>query len=158
MRCLRRRHWNMHVSGRVRVQHDDGHVTTGYRKTDRRNPRRAYVTPTYQRPTLRLAFILPHNLIGFVAPGCHGVGVEVLPGGSVSVRRQTFNRSDIFEMVANFLRDITPKGALPYKFAANLTSSSEPASWQMHWQIAYADGATFAAITATEPLIFPQPV
>jgi hypothetical protein len=142
------------VSGRVHVQHPDGHVTVGYRKTQRRQ---SPPTPTYVRPDLRLNFLLPPKLRGFVSRGCHGVGVEVLFDATVSIRRKTWNREELFAMAAEFLRAITPRGTYPYSVAVDMTSSSEPSTWRMRWRVGYSDGHVFAAITPTEPLLFPVP-
>lgn len=70
----------------------DGVLITN-RKTDRRNPRR---DPRIRLRELalgnspdgfpiRVAFRLPKTLEGFVAPGQHGIGIQVLKGGFVRI-------------------------------------------------------------------------
>lgn len=141
------------MSGRVHVTHPDGHVTVGYRKTQRRNPR----SPSHEPPNLRLNFILPPLLRPFISLGIHADGVDVLLDANVSIGCATFDRSRLFAMAAKFLRAITPRGLHPYSVAADMTSSSEAADFRMRWRIAYSDGHVFAAISAAEPLIFPLP-
>lgn len=80
------------MSGRTRWQRD-GQWVSGYRKTDRRNPRRdprerlralvaAAAPDSYP---IRMAFRLPKSLEGFVAPGPHGHNVQVLSGWFVRI-------------------------------------------------------------------------
>lgn len=81
------------MSGRVRWQRD-GETVVGYRKTDRRNVRRdprdklremAAAGAGLDQFPIRLMFRLPKSLEGFIAPGPHGIGAQVLAGGYVRI-------------------------------------------------------------------------
>lgn len=82
------------MSGRTRWQRD-GQTVVGHRKTDRRNPRREpcerrqeLIFAGFAKPDAALvgmAFRLPKSLEPFVAPGPHGIAVEVLTGWYVRI-------------------------------------------------------------------------
>jgi hypothetical protein len=83
------------MSGRTRHLRDGEWITN--RKTDRRNPRRdprdklrelVADKPDEGFP-IRMAFRLPKSLEGFVAPGSHGFGLEVLPRGFVYINSRS---------------------------------------------------------------------
>jgi hypothetical protein len=78
------------MSGRVRILRD-GQWITGYRKTDRRNPRKdprerlnEIAAGTCEFP-VRIAFRLPKTLDGFVGGGRHGLHIETWSRGFVRV-------------------------------------------------------------------------
>lgn len=68
------------MSGRVKWRRD-GKTVTGYRKTDRRNPRRRPATPC----EFRLEFQLPAALAWSTRPGRVNAFVEVGADGVVTV-------------------------------------------------------------------------
>jgi hypothetical protein len=135
------------MSGRTRWQRPDGEWVTGYRKTDRRNPRGQHGS---EAPDLKLILMLPKDVM--VSPGRHGVGVEVTDLGNVAITAKTFNRAHLFSLASGFLA-IVARGHVPFSCAALLTSSFEP-GWKMAWHITFIDGHVIAAITPVDPLIF----
>lgn len=124
------------------------------RKTNRV---RTAVTPTHERPELRLVFLLPPSLM--VGPGgfVRFANVNVTGLGTCEVTRKTFNRDDLFEDAARFLRSVIGKGRPPMSFACDMTSSSEGHRHPMKWWLAYVDGHVFASVSPIGPLIFPAP-
>lgn len=78
------------MSGRVRWQRD-GETVTGFRKTDRRQSRRdpidklRAVNMRHADLPVRMAFRVPQTLEAFLSPGPHGIGVNVLARGYVSI-------------------------------------------------------------------------
>lgn len=139
------------MSGRTWTTLADGRRVRGYRKTLRQNPRR---TPTHEAPTVRVIFQVPAALTLMQPSRRLAVFAEIGPLNNASVTLKSFSRERVFALVADLLREITPKGYPPYSLAAVLTSSSEP-NWSDKWRLTYVDGHVTAAKTPIEPLIFP---
>jgi hypothetical protein len=140
------------MSGRVRTTLADGRRVRGYRKTLRRNLPRS--TPAHETPKLRLIFLLPATLAFATAPRMYGQFAKVGPAGNVEVTASTFNRDVVLQRAADLLREITPKGHMPYSVCAVLKSSSDP-DFSGKWRLAFCDRHVVAAMSPIEPLIFP---
>jgi hypothetical protein len=92
---------------------------SGYRKTDRKNPR---PDPTV-RTEIRLVFLLPSILMLAVAPGPQGAGVDLLDGGVVSITGS--DRNEVLGRLADFLLPIA-SGKMLTPIPARLVSSRWP--------------------------------
>jgi hypothetical protein len=138
------------MSGRVRVTHPDGHVTTGYRKTQRRQTERR--TPAHEAPTLRVAVLLPPVLAFSVRPGPISSEIEVTPLGSAVATVTTFDRDKPLEAMAKWLAASTHPRAVPYSIAAVISSSSEP-GWQDYWYITVVGNIAVVSKTRLRPLV-----
>ncbi len=100
------------MSGRTRWVRD-GELVTGYRKTDRRqnqtspHDRLARLALRGAREDahfpVRMAFVLPRTIAGFVGAGEHGPGVSVLKG---FVRICGLSSEQCFSKAAAFFRDV----------------------------------------------------
>jgi hypothetical protein len=83
------------MSGRTPVTLSDGRRVTGFRKTLRRNPRRADLgrdiigpaapnkSETSSEYPVTLTFLLPKTIL--VSPGPHGFNTQILPNGEVKI-------------------------------------------------------------------------
>jgi hypothetical protein len=151
------------MSGRVRWRRD-GQTVTGYRKTDRRRGppvpvrdkldeinRKPFVArPAGALPEVRMSFLLPKSLQGFVATGKHGIGVTVMAKGFVQVvnnsSEQCFNAArDFFAVVA--------KDRPGFVAIASIISSKEPDRTYGRWLVV-VKGALVECGGLTEPRIY----
>lgn len=97
------------MSGRARPFLRDGE-RIGYRKTDRRNPRkdpRERMAELISAPSdfpIRLAFQLPKTLEGFVGGARHGLHIETFTRGFVRISHRSAEQC--FAEARRFLADI----------------------------------------------------
>lgn len=104
------------MSARVRWQRD-GETVTGYRKTDRRNPRRSVLErvhafnmgsigrqPPQWCPEIRVCFLLPRWLQPFVRSGKHGLGINVIKRSFVQVT--SGSSEQCFKLAQDFLTTV----------------------------------------------------
>ena len=116
------------MSGRVKWRRD-GEIVTGYRKTDRRNPRRDPREKLHELAAsgsgfdVRMVLRLPKSLEGFVAPGPHGFGVQVLAGGFVRVG--SHSGEQCFISARDFFRTVA-RDRPAFTTQAVIISASEP--------------------------------
>jgi hypothetical protein len=128
------------MSGRVRVTHADGRVTTGYRKTDRRNnPRRESIDSLHDRNErrgnrllapykVRVAFDLPESAL--VADGPHGIGINVIKG---FVQVAGHSSTQCFQKIKPFLSDILGHNGGVVTLQASVISIECPADKYSRW-------------------------
>jgi hypothetical protein len=147
------------MSGRVRWQRD-GEIITGYRKTDRRQGARRPLRERLHeiaaakaddRYPVRMVFVLPVWLQGFVAPGAHGIGVTVL--SRWYVRIGAGSSEQCFLKACEFLRAIG-KGHRPFTLTAVVINAADPdKSYARHLAVVQGPGVVVSA-GMIEPRIY----
>jgi hypothetical protein len=123
------------MSGRT-LHWRDGELITN-RKTERRqSPRRPTLarlhdlnvtslkrSPPRWVPEVRIAFLLPKTLRGFVASGAHGIGVKVIKRDFVQVC--SGSSEQCFKLAQEFLR-VVAKDRPAFTMTASVMSSAHP--------------------------------
>lgn len=148
------------MSGRTRWMRN-GEVVTGYRKTERRQgPKRplkdrlqeiALQGPTDQATRVRMAFILPASLQGFVGPGPHGGGLQVLAQGYVRIT--SWCAEKCFQRAQAFFRDIAD-GKAGFTLTAVLVSTKRPDERYFR-HLTIVRGAVVVSVSSlVEPKVF----
>jgi hypothetical protein len=146
------------MSGRVRWQRD-GETVTGYRKTDRRNPRRdprekLRELAFFQDPggfPVRITFRLPKSLEGFVSPGGHGLGVEVLAGWYVRIGSHS---SDQCFKAAQELFFATARDRPGFVARCIIVNVAKPQDTYARWLSVVKGNLTVSAGGLVEPRIY----
>lgn len=143
------------MSGRT-TWYRDGQKVTGYRKTERRNPR----TRCEDAPELRFIFTLPQALMFSVSTGEHG-NVTVDVDGRCTVRGK--DREWVLKKAAEFLRSIAQGMVLPVmagvlfcpSYPAPTHSAPDRRGYQDNYQIvvAAADPVVVISRTGLEPMV-----
>ena len=122
------------MSGRT-LHLRDGELITN-RKTDRRqsaprpllvrlhemNDRQARCSPSTFERDVRVAFLLPKTLQGFVASGRHGIGVNVLKG---FVQITSYSAEQCFEQAREFFATVA-KERPGFTITASIISTAHP--------------------------------
>lgn len=128
------------MGGRTRVVLPDGRLVRGYRKTLRRNRRRAVglirepSAPSMivaDRPSpdypVRLCFLLPNSIL--VAPGPHGFNVMVLPSNFVRIRGRSADHC--FALARCFFAAVASERA-SFTCSALITRDDEERTYGRH--------------------------
>lgn len=134
------------MSGRTPVLRD-GEWIKGYRKTDRRNPRRE-PDPFAPPRSYRLIFLWPKDVARLYAEGAHGWAIEVNGLGNVTVK--TADKDLTMRKAAEFVQDIC-KGQ---KFVSIGATMQAPSSNDVV-QIAYVNGNVLTWYGSAKPTFFP---
>jgi hypothetical protein len=152
------------LSGRVISGYrEDGTAIVGYRKTNRRrrparpllerlyelNQRQARRHPTRWCPEVRVGFLLPKHLQGFIASGQHGFGVNVHRG---FVQITHGSADQCFGQAREFFATVA-KERPAFTVTASVISSSQPGrNYGRHLTI--VRGALVVSAGYAEPKVY----
>jgi hypothetical protein len=151
------------MSGRVRWFRD-GELVVGHRKTDRRNKARRPIAERLREinlrsidkaaapdaPAVRMAFLLPASLQGFVASGQHGIGVTVMARGFVQVRGHSAEQC--FGLARDFLGGVARDRPAFTAYASLMSCRDPDRSFGRHLTV--VSGALVVSAGYAQPKVF----